>query len=73
MNRHFWRRIVHVDRYRTLGHPNSAADSVLVTLDCGHQKHYKGSQEPSGQIVTCKPCADNAKTPDEDDAPTGDK
>lgn len=50
------RKIIERRRYRTPSHPRSAADSVLVLLECGHWKGYKGSKEPQGGWVFCKEC-----------------
>jgi len=41
------RKIVKREYYRTSSHTRLAGASVLVTLECGHQKHYKASQEPT--------------------------
>ena len=50
-----YRKIVKRARYRTPGHPRGAADSVMVTLECGHEKFYKGSQEPKLR-ARCEQC-----------------
>ena len=42
--------------YRTSSHPENAKDSVVVTLSCGHKKHYKGSDEPRSFAV-CDECS----------------
>lgn len=41
-------RIVHRDHWRSSSHPNSAKDSVSITLSCGCRLRYKGSKEPKG-------------------------
>ena len=46
------RKIVKREYYRTYSHPNNAKDSVIVTLECGCTKGYKGSQEP-GERARC--------------------
>ena len=51
-----WRKIVRRDYYRTDSHPNNAADSVLLYLECEHVTHRKGSTEPKGNRVRCKVC-----------------
>lgn len=51
------RKIVKRQYYRTGSHPVGAKDSVNVTLDCGHRKHYKGSAEPKTDVVYCTDCA----------------
>lgn len=40
------RTIVSRKYYRTSSHPRNAKDSVRVTLTCGCEKRYKGSEEP---------------------------
>ena len=49
------RAIVGRDYYRTPSHPRNAADSVMIRLSCGHEKHYKGSQEPK-RYAFCTEC-----------------
>jgi len=51
----FQRDIVDFDYYRTSSHPNYAADSCIVTLECGHTKRYKGSQVPRKRAA-CPDC-----------------
>lgn len=43
------KKIVKRDYYRTYSHPHNAKDSVFVTLECGCERHYKGSQEPASR------------------------
>ncbi len=51
-----WRRIVKREFYRTSSHPNGAADSLIATLDCGHDRRYKGSKVPRTDRVRCDSC-----------------
>lgn len=53
---YFKRQITDRHHYRTKDHPHNAKDSVVITLSCGHEKHYKGSQEPKGQFAYCSEC-----------------
>ena len=45
--------------YRHASMPSRSKDSVICTLDCGHLKRYKGSQEPKSIYVMCQECHDN--------------
>ena len=51
----FLKRIVSREYYRTSSHPNNANDSVLLTLECGHVVHRKGSDEPRNKAM-CREC-----------------
>ena len=51
----FQRDIVEFDYYRTSSHPNGAADSCIVTLECGHEKRFKGSKVPKKR-AWCNEC-----------------
>lgn len=48
--------------YRTPAHPAGAGDSVVVTLECGHKNHYKGSAEPR-KFAFCKECDEREPRP----------
>ena len=50
-----WRQIEKRETYRTPSHPRGTY-SVVYTLDCGHEQHRKGSQEPKGTRVRCRAC-----------------
>jgi len=50
------RKITSRRYYRTDSHPIHAGDSVLCDLECGHSKHYKGSQEPKSDFAYCREC-----------------
>ena len=49
------RKIVDIEYYKQPSCPRNSRGSVVVTLDCGHQKHYKYSQKPKNH-VHCKDC-----------------
>jgi len=51
------RQITERRYYRTSSHPRRAKDSVIVTMSCGHDKHFKGSQEPKGDFCYCSECS----------------
>ncbi len=51
----FKRLIINREYYRTPSHPETAGDSVIVTLSCGHEKRFKGSQEPKWHAY-CDQC-----------------
>ena len=36
---------------QSINHKRNQVDTVVVTLDCGHEKHYKGHQEPKTDVV----------------------
>ncbi len=50
------KRIVEREYYRTPDHPKSAKDSVICRLECGHERRFKGSEEPTGDMVRCPRC-----------------
>lgn len=52
------REIVREHWYKTPSHPNGTF-SVRVTLECGHEKYYKGSQKPMRQC-RCGECGELA-------------
>lgn len=47
--------IVKREYFRTSSHPHGAKHSVFVTLACGHEKRYKGSEEPK-RYAFCDEC-----------------
>jgi hypothetical protein len=51
-----WRKVVGRESYTTSSHSRGTY-SVALTLECGHQKHYKGSREPRSGRVRCPQCA----------------
>lgn len=50
------KRIVERVYFRTSAHPKSAKDSVICRLECGHERRFKGSEEPAGKEVKCLRC-----------------
>lgn len=52
-----WRKITSRKRYRTESHPKNAW-SELLTLSCGHVKHYKASKSPSSKS-RCRECEED--------------
>lgn len=54
--RRFKRKIISRSYYRTPSHPKKAKDSLIVTLECGHVKRYKGSKAPISNHAMCGEC-----------------
>ena len=60
------RQIVGRTYYRTSSHPDDAADSVIITFECGHSRRYKGSREPRtyaycGECPRLRPIVEDSK------------
>lgn len=36
---------------------------VIVTFECGHEQHYKGSQAPKGERARCRYCPSHLGKP----------
>lgn len=49
------RQIVDRTYFRTPSHPRRTKDTVSVLMECGHERVYKGSQEP-GRFAFCTEC-----------------
>lgn len=49
------RKIVDREYFKHSSCSRNSNGSVIVTLECGHQKHYKYSQNPK-RFVHCKEC-----------------